>query len=254
MRWEKLEITRPLSRLSLVLSRRYIHDTATRRHSDTPTEHPRDRMEDILRAQDELFYATFPDARRPSRTDIEARHGWMYAPPAPLRSSVLALEAAEAESQSQPASPPSATISPTTSLTSSSSSLPSTSASPSISFSANGKNGKNAPKRPPLACLFCRGRKITCGPPSGGKEGGPCNQCQRRAIKCEFPAEGRRRMRKKKIVPLREIFLNLTDVNERSTALSLPLASCRSWATFRDQLVEQGIQPLQYYIQQIPTG
>ncbi|KAJ7162195.1 hypothetical protein C8R46DRAFT_1193951 [Mycena filopes] len=59
-----------------------------------------------------------------------------------------------------------------------------------------------APKKPPLACLFCRGRKIACGPgsaPLGSGTGtGGCNQCQRRALKCEYPAESRRGMRKKK--------------------------------------------------------
>ncbi|KAJ7282614.1 hypothetical protein C8J57DRAFT_1295844, partial [Mycena rebaudengoi] len=57
-----------------------------------------------------------------------------------------------------------------------------------------------SPKKPPLACLFCRGRKIACGPPVGGsvESVGSCNQCQRRALKCEYPAESRRGMRKKK--------------------------------------------------------
>ncbi|KAJ6594544.1 hypothetical protein B0H19DRAFT_1247206 [Mycena capillaripes] len=63
------------------------------------------------------------------------------------------------------------------------------------------KDGKDAPKKPPLACLFCRGRKIACGPPSGGSGagGGACNQCSRRALKCEYPVESRRGMRKKKV-------------------------------------------------------
>ncbi|KAF7376635.1 hypothetical protein MSAN_00080300 [Mycena sanguinolenta] len=111
---------------------------------------------------------------------------------------------------------PSVSISPTTSVPSSASSSLS-SASYGSSSSGKGKakdtkagaggpgakNSKDAPKKPPLACLFCRGRKIACGPPSakeGGKEGGPF-QCQRRAIKCEYPTESRRGMRKKKVVP-----------------------------------------------------
>jgi len=55
------------------------------------------------------------------------------------------------------------------------------------------------PKKPPLACLFCRGRKIACGPPDSGSSDRSCNQCQRRSIKCEYPAESRRGMRKKKV-------------------------------------------------------
>ncbi|PPR07423.1 hypothetical protein CVT26_013739 [Gymnopilus dilepis] len=53
-------------------------------------------------------------------------------------------------------------------------------------------------KKPPLACLFCRGRKIACGPPLPGSPDKTCNQCQRRSLRCEYPAESRRGMRKKK--------------------------------------------------------
>ncbi|PBK73404.1 hypothetical protein ARMSODRAFT_952458 [Armillaria solidipes] len=53
-------------------------------------------------------------------------------------------------------------------------------------------------KKPSLACLFCRGRKIACGPPLPGSTDKTCNQCQRRSLKCEFPRESRRGMRKKK--------------------------------------------------------
>ncbi|KAF9486716.1 hypothetical protein BDN71DRAFT_1425770, partial [Pleurotus eryngii] len=48
-----------------------------------------------------------------------------------------------------------------------------------------------------LACLFCRGRKIACGPPLPGSKDRTCKQCQRRSLKCEYPLESRRGMRKK---------------------------------------------------------
>ncbi|KAF7426643.1 hypothetical protein PC9H_009012 [Pleurotus ostreatus] len=54
-------------------------------------------------------------------------------------------------------------------------------------------------KKPPLACLFCRGRKIACGPPLPGSKDRTCNQCQRRSLQCEYPLESRRGMRKKKV-------------------------------------------------------
>ncbi|KAF8957694.1 hypothetical protein BDZ97DRAFT_1669501 [Flammula alnicola] len=54
-------------------------------------------------------------------------------------------------------------------------------------------------KKPPLACLFCRGRKIACGPPLPGSTDKTCNQCQRRSLRCEFPSKSRRGMRKKKV-------------------------------------------------------
>ncbi|KAJ7614031.1 hypothetical protein FB45DRAFT_260870 [Roridomyces roridus] len=50
----------------------------------------------------------------------------------------------------------------------------------------------------PLACLFCRDRKIACGPPIGGASQVGCNQCQRRGLKCEYPMESLRGMRKKR--------------------------------------------------------
>ncbi|KAF9257945.1 hypothetical protein L218DRAFT_878266 [Marasmius fiardii PR-910] len=50
-----------------------------------------------------------------------------------------------------------------------------------------------------LACNFCRGRKIACGPPVPGTVEKTCNQCQRRSLKCVFPTESRRGVRKKKL-------------------------------------------------------
>ncbi|KAH7888961.1 hypothetical protein F5I97DRAFT_1935371 [Phlebopus sp. FC_14] len=57
-------------------------------------------------------------------------------------------------------------------------------------------------KKPALACLFCRGRKIACGPPLPGSKDKTCNQCARRQLKCEYPLESRRGMRKRRsLVP-----------------------------------------------------
>ncbi|KAF9076128.1 hypothetical protein BDP27DRAFT_1398410 [Rhodocollybia butyracea] len=51
-----------------------------------------------------------------------------------------------------------------------------------------------------LACFFCRGRKIACGPQDPNSADRTCNQCHRRSLKCEYPTESRRGMRKKKSV------------------------------------------------------
>lgn len=61
-------------------------------------------------------------------------------------------------------------------------------------------SGKRSPdKKPALACVFCRGRKIACGPPTKDGDGRSCNQCQRRSLRCEYPTESRRGMRKKPV-------------------------------------------------------
>jgi len=48
------------------------------------------------------------------------------------------------------------------------------------------------PKKPSLACLFCRQRKIACGRPAVGSKDHTCDQCTRRKIECVFPTESRR--------------------------------------------------------------
>ncbi|KAJ7856445.1 hypothetical protein B0H14DRAFT_2752719 [Mycena olivaceomarginata] len=53
-----------------------------------------------------------------------------------------------------------------------------------------------AARKPGLACLFCRGRSIACTPSTGWS----CSQCLRRGLECEYPAESRRGMRKRKIL------------------------------------------------------
>ncbi|KAG6876598.1 hypothetical protein C0992_012306 [Termitomyces sp. T32_za158] len=52
--------------------------------------------------------------------------------------------------------------------------------------------------KPLMACLFCRGRKIACGPPPQGSDDPTCNQCARRGLACRYPTESRRGQRKKK--------------------------------------------------------
>ncbi|KAJ7596888.1 hypothetical protein C8J56DRAFT_918575 [Mycena floridula] len=72
-------------------------------------------------------------------------------------------------------------------------------------------------RKPSLACFFCRGRKIACGPVDEDSPERTCNQCQRRSLKCEFPTQSRRGMRKKKSNPQ-----NKDGVIVASEAQSLP--------------------------------
>ncbi|EPS96933.1 hypothetical protein FOMPIDRAFT_1089631, partial [Fomitopsis schrenkii] len=52
-------------------------------------------------------------------------------------------------------------------------------------------------KKPIMACLFCRERKIACGPPDPASPEQRCNQCARRSLPCEYPKESRRGMHKR---------------------------------------------------------
>ncbi|KAG8727898.1 hypothetical protein FRC10_005487 [Ceratobasidium sp. 414] len=58
------------------------------------------------------------------------------------------------------------------------------------------KDGPPSPKKPALACFFCRKRKIACGPPPPDSPDRTCNQCMRRKQICDYPAESRRGIRK----------------------------------------------------------
>ncbi|KAF8238547.1 hypothetical protein L208DRAFT_269084 [Tricholoma matsutake] len=54
---------------------------------------------------------------------------------------------------------------------------------------------KPAQPKPPLACLFCRTRKIACGAPLAGSEKKTCSQCEKRGLHCSFPLESYRGVR-----------------------------------------------------------
>ncbi|PSS37376.1 hypothetical protein PHLCEN_2v778 [Hermanssonia centrifuga] len=56
---------------------------------------------------------------------------------------------------------------------------------------------KEPKKKPIMACLFCRDRKISCGPPLLGQEDQRCKQCIRRNQQCEWPKESRRGQHKR---------------------------------------------------------
>ncbi|KAF8064844.1 hypothetical protein FPV67DRAFT_157402 [Lyophyllum atratum] len=61
-----------------------------------------------------------------------------------------------------------------------------------ISFPETTKNYSETKRRPILACLSCRERKIACGRPAEENEDQTCNQCRRRQIPCEYPKESLR--------------------------------------------------------------
>ncbi|KAF9044981.1 hypothetical protein BJ165DRAFT_1611211 [Panaeolus papilionaceus] len=49
------------------------------------------------------------------------------------------------------------------------------------------------PRRPSLACTFCRERKIACGRPPSDSEDQTCNQCERRGFTCEYTNDPKRK-------------------------------------------------------------
>ncbi|CUA66578.1 hypothetical protein RSOLAG22IIIB_00018 [Rhizoctonia solani] len=69
---------------------------------------------------------------------------------------------------------------------------------------SKGEEKKAPSKKPALACLFCRKRKIACGPPSPDNPDRTCNQCARRKQVCEYPTESRRGIRKSQKEPAHE--------------------------------------------------
>lgn len=59
------------------------------------------------------------------------------------------------------------------------------------------KRAPSSDRKPVMACLFCRGRKIACGGPlNPDSENKTCNQCARRNLKCSYPAESHRGLRR----------------------------------------------------------
>ncbi|KAI0298404.1 hypothetical protein B0F90DRAFT_1734227 [Multifurca ochricompacta] len=57
---------------------------------------------------------------------------------------------------------------------------------------------RSARRKPAIACLFCRERKIACGAPPAGSADTTCNQCARRSRKCEYPTMSRRGLHKRR--------------------------------------------------------
>ncbi|KAH9008926.1 hypothetical protein EDB83DRAFT_2531427 [Lactarius deliciosus] len=56
---------------------------------------------------------------------------------------------------------------------------------------------RSARHKSPMACLFCRVRKIACGVPPVGSADPTCDQCARRSCKCEYPTMSRRGLHKR---------------------------------------------------------
>ncbi|ETW75597.1 hypothetical protein HETIRDRAFT_144838 [Heterobasidion irregulare TC 32-1] len=65
------------------------------------------------------------------------------------------------------------------------------------SGSESGAQAQDTKKKQPfLACFFCRGRKIACGPPPPESADRTCNQCARRQLICNYPLTSRRGQRR----------------------------------------------------------
>ncbi|TEB28714.1 hypothetical protein FA13DRAFT_778974 [Coprinellus micaceus] len=54
------------------------------------------------------------------------------------------------------------------------------------------------PKKPKMACYFCRDRKIACGNPGEGALDRTCDQCRKRQLPCAYSTQSRRGIRSDK--------------------------------------------------------
>ncbi|EKM57243.1 uncharacterized protein PHACADRAFT_254908 [Phanerochaete carnosa HHB-10118-sp] len=68
---------------------------------------------------------------------------------------------------------------------------------PGASGPAAAAGGAAPKKKPAMACLFCRERKICCGPPAPESTDARCKQCIKRDQPCTFPTECRRGQHKR---------------------------------------------------------
>ncbi|KAJ7817488.1 hypothetical protein B0H14DRAFT_3742017 [Mycena olivaceomarginata] len=126
---------------------------------------------------DELFYATFPNARPSLHSAlVEVEHARIFMPPE-LRERFFGaeMEISVADTHRRPAFEHG---------------IPSASATM-----------KPRDKKLP-ACLFCRKQKIACAPALGVCRGAmnaqaQCNQCYRRRLDCVYPTERQRGTKKK---------------------------------------------------------
>ena len=121
------------------------------------------------------------------------------------------------------------------------SSIPGVTSGLSGAGAAAGKEGK---KKPIMACLFCRERKIACGPPAPGSPNPRCkyvfgssfhsfvvfhdlivypSQCVRRGLECEYPKESRRGQHKRGPRAVR--VQALTEEREQNASCSAPSSS-----------------------------
>ncbi|KAJ7676787.1 hypothetical protein DFH06DRAFT_1291695 [Mycena polygramma] len=85
-------------------------------------------------------------------------------------------------------------------------------------FKLSGRSKKHGGKKQPMACLFCRERKIGCRRPAEEAADQTCNQCARRDRECTYPSESRRGQHNRN----RFIPRNSTMVDERRPPLMPP--------------------------------
>ncbi|KAJ3928314.1 MAG: hypothetical protein NXY57DRAFT_1021757 [Lentinula lateritia] len=93
---------------------------------------------------------------------------------------------------------------------------------------ASSSSSQNEKKSLALACFFCRGRKIACGPQDPNSADRTCNQCHRRSLKCEYPTESRRGMRKRKSVVLNSSFRADKEFQSHTPKLAISSTSSSS--------------------------
>jgi hypothetical protein len=163
--------------------------------------HHRQHRQDSFRlVQDPAAYRGYtspPPSKRPPSLAIPA--SFAYSPSAPMHTPL-----SSSFSSSDIGTPTSSIHLVDSTGAGSSSQAP----APASSLAPNPKAGqgvlklpstkRSARRKPAIACLFCRERKIACGAPPVGSADPTCNQCARRSRKCEYPTMSRRGLHKRR--------------------------------------------------------
>jgi len=165
-------------------------------HVHDPPRHRQQTQDSFRMVQDPAAFPEFAPAPKRHPPSLSIPPPLSYSPsariPTPLSSSFSSSDAGTPtsamhllDSASSPSSVPQSTMVPNpTKAGQGVLKLPSTK--------------RSARRKPAIACLFCRERKIACGAPPVGSADTTCNQCARRSRKCEYPTMSRRGLHKRR--------------------------------------------------------
>ncbi|KZT18848.1 hypothetical protein NEOLEDRAFT_1142826 [Neolentinus lepideus HHB14362 ss-1] len=141
-------------------------------------------------------FAEFPDGRRSSALEerVHDQGGYQYRKESAAVNSRCHLHLSRSPTIPSDTSAPGRQEEPSTSSTQDSPPVPGVMLEQTFTLELN--IPKKDDKKPVMACLFCRERKIACGPPPPDSEDRTCKQCKRRRQECKYPTESFRGQRR----------------------------------------------------------